>query len=41
MTEIGTIDWRWGTSVFSENTALFSESTKCLILHIGLMMQTS
>ena len=28
MTEIATIDWlrRWGTSVFSENTALFSLS---------------
>ena len=26
MTEIATIDWfgRWGTSVFSENTAIFS-----------------
>ena len=26
MTEIATIDWfgRWGTSVFSENTATFS-----------------
>ena len=26
MTEITTIDWfgRWGTSVFSENTAIFS-----------------
>ena len=26
MTEIATIDWfgRWGTSVFSENTAMFS-----------------
>ena len=26
MTEIATLDWfgRWGTSVFSENTAIFS-----------------
>ena len=28
MTEFATIDWfgRWGTSVFSENTAIFSEA---------------
>ena len=28
MTEIATIDWfgRWGTSVFCENTAIFSNS---------------
>ena len=27
MTEIATIDWfgRWGTSVFSENTAIFEK----------------
>ena len=27
MTEIATIDWfgRWGTSVFSENTAIFKD----------------
>ena len=30
MTEIATIDWfgRLGTSVFSENTAIFSECTQ-------------
>ena len=28
MTEIATIDWfgRWGTSVFSENTAIFASA---------------
>ena len=32
MTEIATIDWfgRWGTSVFSENTAIFSFSFSAL-----------
>ena len=31
MTEIATIDWfgRWGTSVFSENTAIFFNSQGC------------
>ena len=31
MTEIATIDWfgRWGTSVFSENTAIFDSIKKC------------
>ena len=35
MTEIATIDWygRWGTSVFSENTAIFSKSIR-LQMHI-------
>ena len=30
MIEIATIDWfgRWGTSVFSENTAIFKSSIK-------------
>ena len=31
MTEIATIDWfrRWGTSVFSENTAIFVYCMTC------------
>ena len=31
MTEMATIDWfgRWGTSVFSENTAIFMTLEKC------------
>ena len=35
MTEIATIDWfgRWGTSVFSENTAIFYYSLVIVSLH--------
>ena len=34
MTEIATIDWfgRWGTSVFSEKTALFTIKTLIIII---------
>ena len=32
MTEIATIDWfgRWGTSVYSENTAMFAFNKKLM-----------
>ena len=35
MTEIGTIDWfaRWGTPVFSENTAIFI----CIIISFFIL----
>ena len=41
MTEIATIDWfgRWGTSVFSENTAIlvaFSRETLCLLFEFDI-----
>ena len=34
MTEIATIDWfwEWGTSVFSENTAIFYLSIRLLVI---------
>ena len=35
MTEIATIDWfgKWGTSVFSENTAIFSDDSFSKIIY--------
>ena len=40
MTEIAIIDWfeRWGTSIFSENTAIFIVLwlTKCIEKEIGV-----
>ena len=38
MTEIASIDWfgRWGTSVFSENTAVFDSAFVMLVAHIFL-----
>ena len=43
MTEITTIDWfgRWGTSVFSENTAIFTNFAraefKCIFSFVSLL----
>ena len=40
MTEIAPIDWfgRWGTSVFSENTAIFSFSFVFEPAHVKMVL---
>ena len=43
MTEIATIDWfgRWGTSVFSENTAIFNSDNSFQMYQITLVLKGS